>query len=70
VKDFISTNYMMPKPQGADRNAIIVLVKKQLPDLTQEKVAYVVGTSKPTVSRVLSGSETGGGNRGHGGARR
>jgi hypothetical protein len=60
----------MPKPRGRARNAIIVLVAQQLPDLSQRRVAPVVGTDVSTVNRVLNGDETGGGNRGHGGARK
>jgi hypothetical protein len=43
----------MPKPHGRARNVIIVLVAQQLPDLSQRREAYVVGTDASTVNRVL-----------------
>jgi hypothetical protein len=70
VKAFISTHYT-PQPLGTDRNKIIVLVNEHLPGLTQQRLAEICGTNQPTVSRVLSGEDTGGGgNRNWGGARR
>jgi hypothetical protein len=70
VKDFISNEYKPKKPQGAARNQLIRLVKKHLPELSYRKLAPVVGTDIGTVSRVLNGNDTGGGDQGHGGARR
>jgi HNH endonuclease len=67
VKNFISTKYM-PKPQGKARNDIIFLVRKHLPLISLEKLGYVVGVDKGTVSRVLRHGQ-GGGDRGHGGVR-
>ena len=69
VKKFISTEYKPKKPQGAARNEIILLVREHLPELSQRELAGVVGTGLATVNRVLKGDDTGGGNRGHGGAR-
>jgi hypothetical protein len=72
VKNFISREYReyMQKPQGAQRNEIIRRVNQQLPGLSQRRLADVVGTDPGTVNRVLNDDDTGGGNRGHGGARK
>jgi hypothetical protein len=69
VKNFISKEYM-PKPQSKPRNEIILFVNEQLPGLSQRRLAEVCGTDVSTVNRVLKGEDTGGGNRGHGGARK
>jgi hypothetical protein len=73
VHHFISTEFesrdYISKPQGAERNKIIVLVNQHL-KLNQRKLAKVCLTAQSTVSHVLSGDEIGAGNRGHGGARK
>jgi hypothetical protein len=68
VKALISKEYM-PKPQGTARNKIILLVAQQLPDFSTQS-GTCCGDGRATVHRVLKGDDTGGGNRGHGGARK
>jgi hypothetical protein len=67
VEVFIARN--MPEPNNRVRNEMIRLVAQHLPELTQRELAIVCGQTKSTVNRVLMGEDTGGPNRGHGGAR-